>query len=219
MKLIKPSVEIMSIMEDGKSLELIEKAGRTCYKSEDKITEDSTNNFVRRIRRRGHLSVLEHSAATVRFICDRGISHEIVRHRLCAISQESTRYCDYEREVAFIIPPWVDIEPGVYDFMSSEHNIKPADWIWYKMMLEAEKAYKELLKSGWLPQQARSVLTNSLKTEVVMTCNFREWLHIFNLRCSKPAHPQMREVMLMLLEKLHAKVPVLFDELYFSYIW
>jgi len=220
MKLIKPSVEILSIFEGDKALNLIEHAGRTCYKSEDKITEDSNKAFVQKINKMGHTSVLEHSAVTVRFICDRGISHEIVRHRLCSLSQESTRFCNYKGGVTFIIPPWVDIEPGDYNFAfpsTGQHVTRP-NWVWYRAMLSAEQSYKDLLVKGWSPQQGRSVLPNSLKTEIVMTCNFREMLHILELRCSKAAHPQIREVMIPLLKDLHVEIPVLLDELYERYI-
>lgn len=219
MILVKPSHEIMEIMGHTDwgthctgPLRLIEHAGRTCYKSEDRIANDSSLKFVQKINKLGHESVLEHSAMTVRFICDRGVSHELVRHRLCSFSQESTRYCNHKGGVTFIIPPWVHIKEGNYskgDLAISEE----ANLIWLSTMYNTERNYIDLLAQGWSPQQARSVLPNSLKTEIVVTANFREWKHIFTLRCSKAAHPQMRELMLSLLEECKQLIPVIFDNI------
>ena len=221
MILVKPSFEIMEIMGSDylnliqyKPLQLIEKAGRTCYKSEDKITEDSAEKFVKMVRDRGHHSVIEHSALTVKFIIDRGVSHELVRHRLCAFSQESTRYCNYKGGVTFVIPPWVELQEGEYN-ENQLHELFPeycpgADW--FMAMCNAERKYKSLI-SAWTPQQARSVLPNSLKTEIIVTANFREWIHILTLRTSKAAHPQMREIMIPLLRKLKELIPVIFEEI------
>lgn len=211
MQLIKPSHEILFI--SPKSLEIIEAAGRTCYKSEKEITESSAKEFVTKRVKDGHHSVIEHAYMSVRFICDRGVTHEIVRHGFAAYSQESTRYCNYKKGVTFIIPPWTDFKKGVYTFITIEQNMIRPDWTWYRSMLEAERNYKDLLDFGWSPQQARSVLPNSLKTEIVMTANLREWMHVFKLRTSKAAHPQMRELMAPLLEEVNSKVPVLFEEL------
>ena len=210
MRLIKPSHEILFI--SPKPLELIELAGRTCYKSEDKITEGSAEKFIRMIYKRGHLSVIEHPYMTVRFICDRGVTHEIVRHRLCAYSQESTRYCNYKGGVTFIIPPWVDIPEGEYTFLPDGSLDKPK-WTWFRNMLDTEFDYRKLLDFGWSPQQARSVLPNSLKTEIVMTANLREWMHVFKLRTSKAAHPQMKELMIPLLKQVKESVPIIFDDI------
>ena len=213
MILLKPSFEIIGFYADDMCF--IEKVGRTCYKSEDKITSESAENFIRNIINRGHESVIEHSALTVKFIIDRGVSHELVRHRLCAFSQESTRYCNYKGGVTFIIPSWVDIEPGEYDNdMFTPFNQRGPAYVWLIQMLEAENSYIELLNYGWSPQQARSVLPNSLKTEIVVTANFREWKHIFNLRCAKAAHPQMREVMIPLWKKIQSIIPIIFDDCY-----
>ena len=217
MRLVKPSFEIMEVMANHYKytpLSLIEKAGRVCYKSEDKITPESAQKFVQKITKLGHESVLEHSAITVKFICDRGVSHEIVRHRLCAFNQESTRYCNYKGGVTFVIPPWVELIPGTYhegDVTDLYHDYSP-EYDWFSALLFAESKYVNLL-SEWSPQQARSVLPNSLKTEIVVTANFREWRHIFNLRCSKAAHPQMRELMIPLLEKCKRLIPIIFDEI------
>ncbi len=209
MKIIRPSHEVLFVPDWKAMLENIELAGRTCYKSEDKITPDSAGEFVRRIIKMGHTSVIEHSSVTVRFICDRGVTHEIVRHRLASYSQESTRYCNYSKgrhggEITVI-------RPFFWDEDSKEYAV------WLRSMQAAEDAYMELIKAGAGPQEARSVLPNSLKTEIVMTCNLREWRHVFSLRCAPPAHPQMRESMLPLLEEFHAKIPVVFDNLFEKY--
>jgi thymidylate synthase (FAD) len=214
MRLIKPSYVIEGIYGNNN---YIEKIGRVCYKSEDKITNDSSDKFVKKIIDSGHESVLEHSLISVRFIVDRGFSLELVRHRLCAFSQESTRYCNYKSGVVFIIPPWIDFESGEYKIVEYDLSIsqlkKPTELIWYESMLQCEKNYLELLDRGWKPQQARSVLPNSLKTEIVCTANFREWRHIFSLRTSQKAHPQMREIMIPLLKDVQLQIPVIFDDI------
>jgi thymidylate synthase (FAD) len=214
MLLVKPSTEILAMSLHP--LQLIEVAGRICYKSEDKITQDSAPKFAEMILKRGHESVIEHAVATARFICDRGVTHEIVRHRLASYSQESTRYCDYiGGQVSFVIPPWVNIQPGQYLYGDTMllGNIPDAEKYWFTSMGIAEKQYRSLRELGWRPEQARSVLPNSLKTEIVMTANFREWRHFFELRTSSAAHPQMREVAIPLLEQFRAVVPVLFDDI------
>jgi len=209
MILVKPKFSIEAIYGSDKSIERI---GRVCYKSEDKITKDSASKFIEKIVARGHHSVIEHSAMTVRFIIDRGVSHELVRHRLCAFSQESTRYCNYKDGVTFIIPPWVYIEEGTYK-APPEGFQESSSMLWFYLMLESEETYIDLLNRGWSPQQARSVLPNSLKTEIVVTANFREWLHIFKLRCSKASHPQMREIMIPLLKQCKTLIPSIFNHI------
>lgn len=179
----------------------IEKAGRTCYKSEDKISEGTAEDFARRIMKSGHESVIEHVSASVRFVTNRGVAHELVRHRLCSFSQESTRYVRYAGNMQFIRPVW-------WDEWGAE-----AQTVWISAMEATEKAYLTLLEMGSKPQQAREVLPNSLKTEIVMTANMREWRHIFRLRCSKAAHPQMRYLMLSCLQGFQQEIPVLFDNL------
>ena len=211
MILIKPSYEILTAVDYGEILKRIEAAGRTCYKSEDRITQDSAEGFVRRIIKSGHHSVLEHESLSVRFVCDRGVTHELVRHRLCAYSQESTRYCNYKGGVTFVIPPWVNVEEGEYFGNMDIFVTDPScELSWVRLMLNSETTYIELLDNGWSPQQARSVLPNSLKTEIVVTANIREWRHIFTLRTSAAAHPQIREVMTPLLRELRDELPVLF---------
>lgn len=217
MILVKPSVFIEAATPDA--LRVIEAAGRTCYKSEDKITEGSAPKFVEMILKRGHESVLEHASATVRFICDRGVSHEIVRHRLASYNQESTRYCDYEGgHTAFVIPPWLpaEVTPGVYEDRFQSVRNSPPHMIWLHCVSDAERHYQELRDAGWRPEQARSILPNSLKTELVMTANLREWRHFFKLRCAPAAHPQMREVALLLLADMKARIPIVFDDLTFK---
>jgi thymidylate synthase (FAD) len=215
MILVKPSFEIRTDLDGMKMLRNIEEAGRVCYKSEDKITDESAEKFVRGIIKSGHHSVIEHESLSVKFICDRGVTHEMVRHRLAAYSQESTRYCNYgkdkfKNQVTYIIPVWSNIPEGVYN---DTYICKTGgEQIWFNAMLNLEQDYLNLLNVGWVPQQARSILPNSLKTEIVMTCNVREWRHVFNLRTSMAAHPQIVEVMKPLQQKLQEMVPVIFDQ-------
>lgn len=214
MILTKPSHKILTNLDYQAMLRRIEEAGRTCYKSEDKITEASAVPFVRRILKSGHESVIEHESLSVRFICDRGVTHEIVRHRLAAFSQESTRYCNYSGGVTFVIPQWAeDIEPGKYYKVPVGFKMEPGSFEWFTLMLSLEKSYDYLLKKDWSPQQARSVLPNSLKTEIVMTANIREWRHVLRLRTSKAAHPQMQELMQPLFSELKSKLPVFFEDI------
>ena len=205
MKIINASYHIETPIDGAEILKRIEKAGRTCYKSEDRITEESAENFVRMLIERGHESVLEHESITVRFICDRGISHEIVRHRLASFSQESTRYCNYSNyrfgsELTVIKPCFLKEKTGAY--MS-----------WFAAMHLADIMYSDMLAEGCTPQEARSVLPSSTKTEVVMTANLREWRHFLKLRTAKAAHPQMRELTVPLLHELQERIPVVFDDI------
>ena len=206
MKIVPPSFEIMSLNNGSEILRQIESAGRVCYKSEDKITDSSAEPFVQRILNSGHLSVIEHAYATVRIICDRGVTHEIVRHRLASYSQESTRYANYSQD-KFGNEITV-IDPCFWEKSDPQYKL------WHEAMLFAEKSYLTLVAQGATAQQARSVLPNSLKTEIVVSCNLREWRHIFGLRCASGAHPQMREIMLPLLAEMSTKVPALFDDLF-----
>jgi thymidylate synthase (FAD) len=205
MKIIRASTEIIAATPDLEKV--IELAGRTCYKSEDKITDESAGEFVAKIRSINHESVLEHGAITVRFIVDRGVSHELVRHRLASFSQESTRYCNYSKEKFGEEITVIDLRPA---FSGMTTDIFSA---WYQGCLDAEAAYFDMLKHGARPQLARSVLPNSLKTEVVMTANPSEWQHIFHLRCAQAAHPQMREVMIPLHIRFAERWPSLFIDI------
>lgn len=206
MKIINASYRIETPTYSGeKLLKSIEQAGRTCYKSEDRITDESAEAFVRMLIERGHESVLEHASITVRFVCDRGVSHEIVRHRIASFSQESTRYCNYSNDrfrnqITFIKPCFLEEGTGGYK-------------LWKQAMFVAEKEYFELLNWGCTPQEARSVLPNSTKTEIVMTANLREWRHFLKLRTAKAAHPQMRELTVPLLHELQRRIPVIFDDI------
>jgi thymidylate synthase (FAD) len=191
MKIIEPSVKFLASTQYA--FELIENAGRTCYKSEVK-SKESSEKFVKKIIDNGHDSVLEHAHISLKIICDRGVSHEMVRHRIASFSQESTRYCNYSKdkfggEITVIKPLFFHPSDVCYIH-------------WYKAMETAEKAYFDLLLNGATAQEARSVLPNSLKTELVMTANIREWRHILKLRCSEYAHPQMQEVAKIIKQEL-----------------
>jgi thymidylate synthase (FAD) len=200
--IVKPSAELLWITPNAE--QMIELGGRTCYKSEDKITPDSAIKFVKKIRSLQHHSVLEHGVASFKFVCDRGVTHEMVRHRLASYSQESTRYCNYSKckfggEIKVIEPPFKKPESIV---------------VWEAITGRIEYAYMKLLEFGESPQMARSILPNCLKTEIVMTCNFREWLHVFALRSSKNkrAHPQIREVMDIAQDILIEQCPAIFKK-------
>lgn len=208
MQAIKAYTQIYNDFDGQKILEKIEKVARTCYKSEGKIQEGSAAKMVASLIKSGHEAMLEHVSVTVKFVVDRGISHELVRHRLASFAQESTRYCNYSKddfgsEITFIIPEYLDY--------------KSAGWnTWKETMKACEDSYFKLLDIGLTPQEARAVLPNSLKTEVVMTANLREWRHFFKLRAlgttGKP-HPQMLEVTVPLLEDFKQMIPVVFDDL------
>jgi len=204
-KIIEPSYEILDDINGEEILKKIEAAGRTCYKSEDKITPDSAKRFVKMVLDRGHESVIEHEKVSVRVICDRGVSHEIVRHRLASYSQESTRYCNYGKDKFGNEITVIDIRP----FIDNEFLYQ--DWLY--AMKEAEKTYMRLIEHGLPPQIARSVLPNSLKTEIVITYNLREWRHFFKLRTSKAAHPQLRQITVPMLKEFQEKIPAIFDDI------
>lgn len=206
MRIINPSVEFITPLNGKVIMERLEQCGRVCYKSEDSITDGSAEKFLKGIISRGHEAVLEHCSLTVKFICDRGVSHEIVRHRIAAYCQESTRYCNYSKdkynnEITVIEPCYLTQGTETYAR-------------WEKACIEAESAYFDLLNAGCSPQEARAVLPNSLKTELVMTADIREWRHFLRLRCSKAAHPQIREVATQLLEALQWDLPVLFGDIW-----
>lgn len=209
MNIIKPTFFIEQDLDEEKMLKAIEKAGRTCYKSEHLITKDSAKKFVKNIISRGHESVIEHEKITIRIICDRGVSHEIVRHRIASYSQESTRYCNYcndkfGNELTFIEPCFFSID--------SEEDKKNKK-IWLDTMAMIEKNYNMLIENGAKPEEARAILPNSLKTEIVVTMNLRAWRHFFKLRTDKSAHPQIREISDMILKELKEKLPTIFEDL------
>lgn len=204
MKAVEPWIELEPV--DGQAMLLrLEAAGRTCYKSEHRISDGSARKFIAKIVLDRHESVLEHEKVTARICCDRGVSHEIVRHRIGSYSQESTRYCNYNheqfgREITCIRPSFWEAS-------------SPQMALWRQAMCSAEEAYFEMMELGALPEQARSVLPNSLKTEIVVTYNLREWRHFLRLRTDRGAHPQMREIAMMLLYALRGAVPVVFDDI------
>ena len=191
-----------------RELKILEKIARTCYSSEDLISIDasSAKKLIKSLIERGHEAMLEHRILSVKFICDRAVSHELVRHRLASFAQESQRYCNYSKgkfdsNVTFIQPWWMDEEDDVgYE-------------TWKRDCLKAENAYFELLEFGYPPEKARMVLPNCTKTEIVVTANYREWRHILKLRCAKDAHPDMRHLMQGLLTELKASLPVIFDDI------
>lgn len=209
MRIIQAGYEILTPISEGGLAELqhIERIARTCYKSEDMITDDgeSARKMVAMLIRRGHFAMIEHSSLAVKFVVDRGVSHELVRHRIASFAQESTRYCNYSKDkfgkgITFIKP-----------FFFAEDTQAYKEWLC--AMEHAEQQYMSLVNSGVLPQEARSVLPNSTKTEIVLTANYREWRNFFILRTDKAAHPQMREVTVPLLGELKKRIPVIFDDL------
>lgn len=174
----------------------------------------------------------KHCGFSVRIVCDRGVSHELVRHRLCSFSQESTRYVGYRSEIKFIIPPWVNLKPFGCEgwYLSGENELGPtygcqlvneqlkpntAEWTWAYNMVDTARDYNELLRRDWRPEQARSVLPNSLATEIVMTGNLRQWRTVFKQRSSKACHPQMLEIIIPLLSDIKKKIPIVFDDIIF----
>jgi thymidylate synthase (FAD) len=224
MKLIKPYTEILTPINGLEILQTIEKVARTCYKSEDKITEGSAEKMIQMLISRGHEAMIEFFDITVKFVCDRGVSHELVRHRIASFAQESTRYCNYsnskfEEQITYIIPFWLydnDLlinkridKSNYHTFVHNESN--ELSYLW--ALLECEQRYLQLISGGWQPQQARSVLPNSLKTEINIKMNLREWRHFFKLRTALAAHPQMRELTIPLLKELQSKIPIIFDDI------
>ena len=220
MKLVKQGHQILSRISLGgiEELQRIEIAGRTCYKSEEKITPDgeSAKRFVKMIITNKHEAMLEHSSLSVRFICSRGVSHEIVRHRLFSFAQESTRYCNYSKgkfggECTFIVPPDKDWSVLEEEYIFAEEVSDK--YLWWLAMSDAEDAYMDLLNAGMRPEQARDVLPNALKTEIVVTGNYREWRNFFKLRCDEKAHPHIRALAKEALIDIKMRIPVVFDDL------
>lgn len=208
MRVINAGYEIISELNGEEILKHIERCARVCYKSEDRITDGSAEKMVAALIRSGHEAMLEHYSFTVKFICDRGVSHELVRHRIASFAQESSRYCCYAKdkfgkELTFINPCFWEPDSDNYAR-------------WFHEMDEAEKTYLAMIESGATPEQARDILPTSIKTEIVMTANLREWRHFFKLRAEgttgKP-HPQMLEITIPLLKELKQKVPVVFDDI------
>ena len=208
MKSFKSAFEILDKVDGQAILQKLEQAGRTCYRSEGRMTEESAFAFVKMIIDSGHETVLEHEKVSVRVVCDRGISHEIVRHRIASYSQESTRYCNYSKdkfgnEISVIEPCF---------WMGNSDSVCKYE-VWKQAMEYAELAYFKLIQAGASPQEARTVLPNSLRTEIVMTMNLREWRHFFKLRTATAAHPQMREIACPLLDEFKRLIPVVFEDI------
>lgn len=204
MNIIKPYFEIETELNEAKIIHSLEWAARTCYRSHERITRESGYKLINAIIKNGHEAMLEHESITIRIGCDRGVTHELVRHRLASFAQESTRYCNYSKgkfngELTFIKPCFWNIEDINYQ-------------MWITFMEQCEKAYLNLIESGATPQEARTVLPNSLATEIVITANLREWRTIMKLRTSKEAHPQMREIMCAILKELRSKLPTIFND-------
>ena len=205
MKIIEPSVELVEDFDAAAVMQKIERAGRVCYKSEGNIKADSAEKFIRGIIKRGHESVIEHATVSFKIVCDRGVTHELVRHRLASYSQESSRFCDYSAgkfggELTFIKPCfWTD----------DDENFQ----LWKATMAQLEKTYLAMRAAGARPEEARSILPNSLKTEIFVTMNLRELRHFLKLRTAKAAHPQMREIALKIYQILVEKLPAVFDDI------
>ena len=247
MILIKPSFEIVTPINGEEILKHIELAARTCYKSEGKIkygilfpalTEEdehckpqiedgyaeSARVLIPKLIKRGHFAMLEFGGMIhVKFICDRGVSHELVRHRLASFAQESTRFCNYgdDKDITYIVPYWFKHQT-VEDFLRLESQYVFADTNdkqesieihWYEAMQTSEECYQVMILNGASPQEARSVLPNSLKTEINMSCNLREWREVFKQRTAEAAHPQMRELMRPLLDEFKKRIPIIFDDI------
>ena len=231
MEVINQYCEILAIPKYEDALKLIEQAGKTCYKSENNLFDkDRAEAFIKMIIKSGHESVIEHIGATVKFVTDRGILAEITRHRLASFSVESTRYANYSKDkfgnkIIVVLPVGFDSRlVDIWNYDSSEIVCLPFDlrddiyktyqYSWIIAMMKAEQRYFEMLKRGAKAELARSVLPNSLKTEIIMTCNVREWKHIFKLRCSPKAHPQFRALITDLLKQMYCSLPVFFCEEY-----
>lgn len=226
---IKPSYEILTNIDGEKILKNIEKIARLCYKSENKINDDSAKVLIKSLISRDHTAMIEHESISVKFICDRGVSHEIVRHRLASFAQESTRYCNYSNKEKFGNHLSVIVQPGMNpdEFTPHYANFETIveEWFgntlmdhdaidyWLFANCVAEFCYLSLIRKGWTPEQARSVLPTDIKTEIVVTANLREWRNIFKLRTAKAAHPQMRELMIPLLNEFKEKIPIIFDDI------
>ena len=228
MRLIKAGFEILTPIDGEEILKNIEKAARTCYQSEGKIVIGhrapngelydleaiSARALIQKLMKLGHEAMFEFGGMiTVRFIVDRGVSHELVRHRVASFAQESTRYCNYGKDehISFIIPNWVIIGEGEYIGTITTNDLPFR--LWFNCLIKAEESYNLMVSNGWSPQQARSVLPNSLKTEINVSANIREWRHILKLRTANAAHPQMQEVMRPLLKEFQSRIPLLFNDI------
>jgi len=208
MKIISPYHIIKDRIDGVQILKKLELIGRVCWKSEGRITDDSYERFIKILIERGHEAIIEHESITVVFICDRGVTHEIVRHRIASYAMESTRYCNYsndkfDNELTFIRPYYWATDSQLYD-------------LWEQQMLKSEDTYLKMIELGATPEEARSILPNSLKTELVVTMNLREWRHFFKLRTASVAHPQMREVVIPLANEFKNLIPIIFQDIVYN---
>lgn len=233
MKLIKPKVEILDKINGDEVITKLAKVARTCYKSEDASTLEKDKRLVENLIKSGHEAMIEFFDITVKVTCDKGTSHQIVRHRMASYAQESSRYCNYSKdkfgnELTFIIPSWVDLPEGNYtywdgdwvdmeDMKIKKRYEKDAVDGWLDNMRFCETTYRLLINKGWKAQQARMILPMSIKTEINMKANLREWRHFFKLRCDTAAHPDIRALALDLLEQMHSLIPIVFDDIYEKY--
>ena len=235
MNIVKAEYRIITPIIPSMLLFPIEEAGRTCYKSEMSENAEDSAKFIKDVLiKRGHEAMLEHASFSVKFIVDRGISHEIVRHRMASYAQESTRYCNYSKgkfgnEITVIRPVWFDSisEERAAAIVEDAKNLNSTKDMeltdlerkyisWHLACEKAEWEYMESIRNGAAAQEARDLLPTSLKTEIVVTANIREWRHILKLRAAgitgKP-HPQMLEVMVPLLNDLRSRLPALFEDI------
>lgn len=210
-KVALPDYQILDDINGKEMLKKLERIIRVCYKSENNINEGSAERMVSQIIKSGHTAMLEHENISVKFITDRGVSHELVRHRHCGFAQESSRYCSYDKDkfgnkIAVIKP--LLFEKGSPEYL-----------LWLEAMNNAGKAYQELKNNYNIKNDmARGVLPTDLKTEISVTASLREWRAIFGLRCANDAHPAIRDLMKKLLEDLYGRIPVVFDDLYEKFI-
>lgn len=223
-KIIKPRFQILSRLNERNILRHLERCGRICYKSEDKINDDSCYKFIKMLLSRGHESVIEHYSFTVKFVCSRSLSHQLVRHRLCSFSEQSQRYCNFETkvEMGIILPYWLDDNDkrriknkSFSSTLQVPNNISLKCQHWLDTVIESIVSYGILIRnnSEMTPQQVRSILPNAAKTEIVCTANLRQWRHILKLRTSKGADPEIKELMIPLLNKLKEKLPTIFGDI------
>ena len=218
MKIISPKVEVEKY-NGVKIMKNIERACRTCYRSENLITEDSYKRLLTNCLNRGHQSILEHEKITVRMICDIGVYKDLTRHRFGSFSIESSRYCAYNKgkfdnEIKFIKPVFYKESWTDKNYEGSAMNIdEEKSMIWYDTMENIEDSYMDMAKLGCTPDEVRMILPHSTAAEVTMTANIREWRHILDLRTKKMAHPSVRQILIPLLLKFKKDMPELFEDI------